>query len=105
MSGKHSVRQQLTKFGLGPAVHDAMNDAMQVGAGIHIVCNAGRDDGQDIAGALSAFIEPCEKPIASPQHQTSELALSSIVGGFDIAVVEKEQESRPLASQVAQALA
>jgi hypothetical protein len=44
MGGEHPIRQQVTKFGLGPTVHDAMNDAMQVGAGILIVCNTRSDD-------------------------------------------------------------
>jgi hypothetical protein len=55
-------------FAWGPSVHDAMNDEMQVGARVDVVRDARRDDGQDIAGALSPFIEPSEEPIATIQN-------------------------------------
>jgi hypothetical protein len=63
MRSKHSVRQKVTKFGVRPSMHDALNDAMQVGTRVDVMCDAGGDDGQDIAGALASFVKPCEEPI------------------------------------------
>lgn len=79
MGTKHSVRQKVTKLGLGPSVHDAMNDEMQVGAWVDVVRDARGDDRQDMAGALAALVEPGKEPIATAQDQTSKLALSAIV--------------------------
>jgi hypothetical protein len=58
-----------------------------------------------IDGTLAAFVEPSEKPISTSQNQTSELTLTSIVGGLDIAIFEKQKQSPPLAVEIAEAFA
>jgi hypothetical protein len=58
--GKHAIRQKVTKLGLWPAVHDAVNDPVQIGARVDVVSDAGGDDRQDIACTLPAFVEPRE---------------------------------------------
>jgi hypothetical protein len=65
---EHSVRQEVTELGVGPSVHDAVNDSVQIGARVDVVRDARGDDRQDIAGALAAFVEPCKEPIATTQH-------------------------------------
>jgi hypothetical protein len=42
---EHSVGQQVTELGLGPSVHDAVNHAVQIGARVDVVRDAGGDDG------------------------------------------------------------
>ena len=49
-------------------MHDAVNDAMQIGSRVDVVRDARGDDGQDIAGTLCAFVEPCEEPIATTEN-------------------------------------
>jgi hypothetical protein len=105
MRREHSVWEQVTNLCLGPSVHNAMNDAVKIGARVDVVRDARGNDRKDIAGACTALIEPGEKPIATSEDQSSELALASIVGGFDIPVVEKEQKSSPLAIQIPEARA
>jgi hypothetical protein len=48
-----------------------VNDAMQIGARVDVVCDARGDYGQDIAGALYALVEPREEPIATAENQPS----------------------------------
>lgn len=67
MRSKHSVRKEVAKLGVRPSVHDALNNAMQVGAPVDVVRDAGGHDGQDIARALAALVKPCEEPIATTQ--------------------------------------
>ena len=105
MCREHSIRQKVTKLGLGPSVHDAMDDAVQVVTRVDVVRDARGDDRQDIAGPLAALVEPREEPIPTSQDQASELAFSAVIGGFDISVFEKEPEARPLAVQVTEAFA
>jgi hypothetical protein len=62
---EHSVGQQVTELSLWPSVHNAVNDAVQVGARVDVVRDARGDNRQDIARALAAFVEPREKPIAT----------------------------------------
>jgi hypothetical protein len=37
VGGEHSVYQQVTQLGLGPTVHNAVNDAVQVSARVDVV--------------------------------------------------------------------
>jgi hypothetical protein len=69
------------------------------------VRDARRDDRQDVARACAASVEPGEEPVLAADHQASELALSAVVGGFDVPVFEKEQQAWPLPVHVAEALA
>src|ERR1019366_6604616 len=45
-----------------------------------------------------------KEPVLASENEPSELAFPSVVGGFDIPVFEKEQQSWPLPVQVAEAL-
>jgi hypothetical protein len=105
MVRENSVGQQVTDLGLRPSVHNAVDDAVQVGARVEVVRDARGDNRQDIAGTLAAFIEPREEPVATTQYQASELTLSSVIGRFDIPILEKEQQSSPLAIEIAEAFA
>jgi hypothetical protein len=78
---------------------------MEVGARVDVVRDAGGDDGENVRRALSTFIEPGEKPVASPEDKPPELALATIVGRLDVSVVEEEQEAPPLSVQIAERLA
>jgi len=60
---EHSVGQEITKLGLGPAMHNAVNDAMDVSAWVDVVRDARRDDRQDVAGARATLVEPREEPV------------------------------------------
>ena len=102
---EHAIWEQLANPGLGPSVHNAVNDAMEIGARVDVMGDARRDDREDIARARAALIKPDEEPVATSEDQSSKLALSSIVGGFDVSVVEKEQKSTPLAIQISEACA
>jgi hypothetical protein len=62
--GEHSVGQQVTQLGLGPSVHNAVNDTVQVRAWADVVRDARGDDGQDISAPFAAFVEPREQPVA-----------------------------------------
>ncbi len=105
MRGEHAIGQEVAELRLGPAVHNAVNDAMKIGAWVDVVRDARRHDRQDVARPHAAFIEPCEQPIFATEHQAPELALASVVGGLDVPVFEEEQESRPLPLQVAEGFA
>jgi hypothetical protein len=57
---EHAVRKKLADFLLRPPVDDGVNDLVQVRAGVDVVRDAGRDDGEDVGGAMAAFVEPGE---------------------------------------------
>ena len=86
-------------------MHNAVNDTVKIGAWVDLVRDARRDDREDVAGAGAALVEPDKEPIATPEDQSSELAFSSIIGGFDVPIVEKEQQSTPLAIEISEAKA
>ena len=102
--GEHAVGQQLAQLRLRPAVHDELRDEMQVGARVDVVRDAGADDRQDRRGALAAEVEPGEEPVPPSEDQPSQLALASIVGQLDVAIVEEEEQPVPLPVQIAEAL-
>src|SRR6185312_8212843 len=105
MRVEHAIGQEVAKLRLWPSVHNAVNDAMEIGARVDVVGDTRRDDRQDVAGPLAALIEPCEQPIFAAQDQASELALAAIVRGLDVPVFEEQQEARPLPLQVTERLA
>src|SRR5580658_3313800 len=84
---------------------NAVNDAVEIRARVDLVGDAGRDDREDVARARAASVEPREEPIFAAQNEPPELAFSSVVGGFDVSVFEKEQQSWPLAIQIPEPLA
>jgi hypothetical protein len=43
-----------------PSIHDEPRDEMKIGARIDLVRDSGRDDRQNIRGALGAVVEPCK---------------------------------------------
>ena len=98
-------RARVPGLRLRPSVHDAVNNLVQVRARVDVVRDARRDDRQDVRGTFAAFVEPCEQPVLATDHQASELALSAVVGGFDVPVFEEKQQPGPLPVQVAEALA
>ncbi len=99
MCGEHAVGQKLTEVVLGPPVHNAVNDAVQVRARVDVVGDAGGDDREDRRGALAAVVEPREEPILATEDEPPELALASVIGGLDVSVLEKEQQAWPLPMQ------
>jgi hypothetical protein len=103
--GKQAVGQKLTELGLRPPVHNAVNDLVEVRPRVDVVRDACRDDREDVAAPFAALVEPGEEPILATEDQPSELALSSVVGRFDVAVFEEEEQSWPLAIQVAESFA
>jgi hypothetical protein len=88
MSGKHAIGQQLAELVLRPSVHDAVNDLVQIGPRVDVVCNAGRDDGENGARPLGAIVEPCEEPVFATEDKSrfilpvSRFAQGSITPGI-----------------------
>jgi hypothetical protein len=44
MRDEHAVRQKLAQLGVGPSMHDSVNDLVQVGARVDVMRDARRDD-------------------------------------------------------------
>src|SRR5450432_1549487 len=84
-------------------MHNAVNDTVQIRTRIDVMRDARREDRQDVAGTRAAFVEPRKEPVLASENQPSELALPSVVGGFNVPVFEKEHQSWPLPIQVAEA--
>jgi hypothetical protein len=87
MRGEHPIGEELAELGLRPSVHEELPYEMKVGARVDVVGDARRDDRQDIRRALGAFIEPCKEPVLPAEDEASQLALASVVGRLDVAVV------------------
>jgi len=104
MRGEDAIGKEVANVRLRPSVDDESRDEMQVGARVDVVRNGGRDDREDVRGALSAVVEPGEEPVPSPKNQATKLALSPIVRRLDVAVVEEEHETMPLPVKVAEGL-
>ena len=102
MDGDDPIGQELAELPLRPAADDEARDQMEVCARVDVVRDAGRDDRQDRGGALATDVEPGEQPVLAADDQPPQLALATIVGGVDVAVVEEQQEPLPLAVQVAE---
>src|ERR1019366_6579386 len=68
MRGEHAVREKFAELRLRPPMHDAVNDAMEIRSRVDVVRDARRDDRQDVAGARTAFIEPCEEPVLASEN-------------------------------------
>jgi hypothetical protein len=94
--GEHTIRQKVTELGLGPPVHDAVDDAVQVGARVDVVRDARGDNRQDIACALAAFVDPGEEPMRRPRTKFRRLSfkLASIVGSLDIPISRNSRSRR-----------
>jgi hypothetical protein len=71
MRREHAVGEKLTEHVVGPSVHNATNDLVQIGARIDVVSNARRDNRENVSGALSAVVEPSEEPILSPMRTSA----------------------------------
>jgi hypothetical protein len=102
MGDEHSVWQEVAQPALRPTMDNELGHEMQVRARVDVVRDAGGDDGEDGAGALTAEVEPGEEPIFPPKYKPSELSLAAIVGGLDVSIIEKEDEALPLPMQVAE---
>ena len=104
MREEHAIGQQLAEPCLRPSVHDAPNDEMKISARVDVVRNTRGNDGQDMAGALAALVEPREEPILATEDQPSQLPLAAVVGGLDVSIFEKEEEPLPLSVQISERL-
>jgi hypothetical protein len=51
VGGEHAVGQEVAELVVGPAMHDAMNDLVQVRARVDVVRYARRDDRENVASA------------------------------------------------------
>src|SRR6202142_1873565 len=102
MRDRDAVWQQLAQLGLRPAVDDERGHQVQVGTRVDTVGDAGRDDGEDGRGPLTAEVFPGEEPVAPPQNKLSQLAFDPIVRELDVAIAEKEHQTLQLAVQVAE---
>jgi hypothetical protein len=105
MRSEHAIGQELAELFLGPPVHNAVNDLVQIRSRVDVVGNASGEDGEDGGSPFSTVVAPCKEPVASAEDKSSELTLTPVVGGLDVSVVEKEQQASPLAMQVAEGLA
>lgn len=105
MSVEHAVRQQVAQARLRPAIDDASDDEMEVGARIHIVRDRRCDHGEDLRRTMTALIAPREEPVFAAENKAPQLALTAIVRGLDVAVVEKEKKAMPLPVEVAECFA
>jgi hypothetical protein len=56
--GEHAVREEVPKPGLRLSVDNAVNDLVQVGALVDVVCDARRENGEDISGSFVTLVEP-----------------------------------------------
>ena len=102
MSDQDPIGEQFAELGLRPATDDEAGDEMQIGTRVDVVRDASRDDLEDGRGALAADVEPGEEPVSSAEDQPPELALATIVGRLDIAVVEEKDEAMPLSMEIAE---
>jgi len=71
MGGEDPIGEQIAQLGLRPALDDVPSDEMQIRTRVDVVGDAGRDDGQDGGGALTADVEPGEEPIFSPMRSSA----------------------------------
>jgi hypothetical protein len=63
MEGGNSIREQLSKAGVGPALNKELGDGVDISAWIDPMGNAGPEHGEDDGGALTAEIPIGEEPI------------------------------------------
>src|SRR3970040_999773 len=100
-----AIEQQGAESRVRPSFEDELHDEVQIGAWLDVVRDARRDDREDVRGALAADISPREEPILSSEDELSQLAFASVVRELDVAVVEEEDQARPLSMQVTKRLA
>ena len=104
VSDGEAVGEEIAELRLRPAPEEELGGQVQVGARVDAEGDAGRDDGQDCGGALTAEVYPSEEPVAATEHELPNLSLDAIVGELDLAVRQKEHEPPPLAVEIAERL-
>jgi len=58
-----AIWKEVAELFVGPAAKDELGDEVQVGPGIEIVRDAGRDDGEDGSSTCAALVMTYKEPV------------------------------------------
>jgi hypothetical protein len=70
-----AIREQLAELVVGPAAEDELGDEVQLGPGVEIVRDAGRDDYEGGGGAGAALVVTDEEPVLLAENQSTKLTI------------------------------